>query len=73
MSFFIIKYSLGLVSVWHGSLRIVLFLAMTSFCKDVIFFTQKNFFSKFHILKFYMGTLDVWIFFFGSVSRLDKK
>ena len=67
------KKSLGLVSVWHGSLRIVLFLAMTSFCKDVIFFTQKNFFSKFHILKFYMGTLDVWIFFFGSVSRLDKK
>ena len=67
------KYSLGLVSVWHGSLRNVLFLAMTSFCKNLIFFKQKNFCSKLHILKFNMSTLDVWILFFWSVSRLDKK
>ena len=72
MSFLMRKYSLGLVSVWHGSLRIVLFLAMTSFCKDVIFFKQKNFFSKFHILKFYMGTLGVWILLFCPIFRLEK-
>ena len=51
----------------------MLFLAMTSFCKDVIFFTQKNFFSKFHILKFYMGTLDVWIFFFWFSLSFGQK
>ena len=73
MSFLMRKYSLGLVSVWHGSLRIVLFLAMTSFCKDVIFVHQKNFCSKLHILKFNMSTLDVWILFFLFISRLDKK
>ena len=73
MSFLMRTYSLGLVSVWHGSLRIVLFLAMTSFCKDVKFFKQKNFCSKLHILKFNMSTLDVWILFFWFISRLDKK
>ena len=73
MSFLMRKYSLGLVSIWHGSLRIVLFLAMTSFCKDVKFFKQKNFCSKLHILKFNMSTLHVWILFFWSVSRLEKK
>ena len=73
MSFLMRKYSLGLVSVWHGSLRNVLFLAMTSFCKDVHFFHQKNFFSKFHILKFNMSTFDVWILFFWFISHLEKK
>ena len=73
MSFFMRKYSLGLVSVWHGSLRYVLSLAMTSFCKDVNFFHQKNFFSKFHILKFNMSTLDVWILFFLVHLSFGKK
>ena len=76
MCFLMRKYSLVLVSIWHGSLRIFLFLAMPSFCKDVNFVKQKNFFFKipyFEVLHGYIRCVHTAILSNLSFGKKNEK